>query len=183
MSDLETSGQDTPEPRSPGTLQPPEIGHEKYLRTHSGAARRRILKATNELTDALIRKNTYAYKNINCENQIRVLKVFPGKPGPETKILCCLVTCPLVDQGVPQASQQGSLIRYEALSYCWGEEEPENEVYMFETEEAYKEWRKTDKNGVLLTSLLSISLWITGHFAYKQPLKEKLKFLRNGINK
>jgi len=34
-----------------------------------------------------------------------------------------------------------------------------------------------------LTSLLSISLWITGHFAYKQPLKEKLKFLCNGINK
>jgi hypothetical protein len=34
-----------------------------------------------------------------------------------------------------------------------------------------------------VTSLLSISLWITGHFAYKQPLKEKLKFLRNGINK
>jgi hypothetical protein len=35
----------------------------------------------------------------------------------------------------------------------------------------------------ILTSLLSISLWITGHFAYKQPLKEKLNFLRNGINK
>jgi hypothetical protein len=172
MSDLETSGQDTPEPRSPGTLQPPEIGHEKYSRTHSGAARRRVLKATNELTDALDRKNTYAYKNIDCENQIRVLKVFPGKPGPETKILCCLVPCPLVDQGIPQTSQRGTLIRYEALSYCWGEEEPENEVYMFETEEAYKEWRKTDTKGVLLKPFVS-------HMLIRNNLRDALEQLRS----
>ena len=33
-----------------------------------------------------------------------------------------------------------------------------------------------------VTSRLTISLWITGPFAYKQALKEQLKFLRNKIN-
>lgn len=172
MSDIETSGRDTPEPKRLGALRPPDTRHEKHSRTHSGAARRRILKAANELTDALDRKNTYAYKNINSDNQIRVLKVFPGKPGPETKILCCLVPCPLLDQGIQQTSQRASLIQYEALSYNWGEEEPENEVYMFETEEAYKEWRSRDRKGVLLKTFVSQML-------IRDNLRDALEQLRS----
>ncbi|KAE9380842.1 HET-domain-containing protein [Stipitochalara longipes BDJ] len=176
MSDPETSGQAIPEPKSPGPgLRPPEGRLDKHSRTHSGAARQRILKATNTLTDALDRKNTYAYKNIDCDNQIRVLKVFPPEPGAKTKILCCLVPCPLLGQGVQQTSHLSSLIQYEALSYNWGVEEPENKVYIFGTPEAYDEWRKINKTGALLEHLVS-------HMLIRNNLRDALEQLRSPKN-
>jgi hypothetical protein len=146
MSDLEASGRDTPEPGSPGP------------RRFSGMARKRMLKAVNAITrvlnPALDRKNTYRYKNIICDKEIRVFRIFPGEPG--TKILGCLVPYPLLDQSHQRAPhpyyRYYNLIEYQALSYYWGDEyeHPENAVYPFESVEAYEEWKRTDRKGVLL---------------------------------
>lgn len=162
------SGRDTPEPKSPGSGSlRPELTHS---RSHSGAARRQIAKAVNKLTDALDRKNTYAYKNISCDKEIRVLKVFPGPP--KSKILCCLVPCPLLDPTSQPTSNPANLIPYAALSYFWGEDEPENVVYIFETEDAYKEWTKTDTKGILLEHFVS-------HMLIRDNLRDALEQLRS----
>jgi hypothetical protein len=142
MSDLEVSGRDTPEPGSPGPRR--------------SSARKRMLKAVNAITrvrkPALDRKNTYHYKNIRCDKEIRVFKIFPGEPG--TNILGCLVPCPLLGQSHQRARYPFyyDLIEYQALSYYWGDEyeQPENAVYLFESVVAYEEWKRTDRKGILL---------------------------------
>ena len=175
MSDFVSSEQPPAEPRSPSVgLRPPEGRLEMHSRSQSVAARQRILRATNTLTDALDRKNTYAYKNIDRDKQIRVLKVFPPEPGVEDKILGCLVPCPLIAHGVQQVSSNVDRpIEYEALSYTWGDEQPENKVYLFDTPDAYDDWRKINKTGALLESNF------VSHMLIRNNLRDALEQLRS----
>lgn len=172
MSDFEASGRDTPEPTSPSSL-PPELPHS---RSHSGAARRQIVRAVKKITNALDKKNTYAYKNISYDKEIRVLKVFPGAKG--SKLLCCLVPCPLLDQSQP-TSDPTNLIPYAALSYFWGEDEPKNVVYMFDTEAAYEDWKEKDPNGLLLRPVATRILPVVAHILIRNNLKDALEQLRS----
>lgn len=98
-----------------------------------------------DLGDHGTRVNTYAYKNINYDQEIRVLKIYPGKRG--TRIACRLVRCPLRNpngQLYSDPSEPLPYTPYAALSYYWGEDKAKKKVYMFETDEAYEQW--TDKN-------------------------------------
>jgi Heterokaryon incompatibility protein (HET) len=160
MSDLEASGRETPDP---GTETPLSSHHSGG---QGGAARRRIAKAVNRLTDALDRKNTYAYKNIDCDKEIRVLQLYPG--APRSPLLCCLIPCPLLDQNVQPISIDPKTIPYAALSYYWGDEEPEHEIYIFETPAAYDDWK--DKRAILLP-------WM-GHLLIRNNLRDALEQLR-----
>lgn len=135
MSDPETSGRDAPEPRLNRA--------ETTLGQHQGgAARRRIVDAAIRVVE---RKNTYAYKNISYDQEIRVLKIYPGRPG--TIIACRLVRCPLLDPSGQPYSDHSNPIPYAALSYYWGEDYPKNRVYILDTDKAYEDWK--DKNNSL----------------------------------
>ena len=160
MFELEASGRETPDP---GTETPLSSHHSGG---QGGAARRRIAKAVNRLTDALDRKNTYAYKNIDCDKEIRVLQLYPG--APRSPLLCCLIPCPLLDQNVQPISIDPKTIPYAALSYYWGDEEPEHEIYIFETPAAYDDWK--DKKAILLP-------WM-GHLLIRNNLRDALDQLR-----
>jgi hypothetical protein len=163
MSDLEASGRDTAEAGAEPPLSP--LSHSGG---QGGAARRRIAKAVNRLTDALERKNTYAYKNIDCDNEIRILQLFPG--APRSPLLCCLIRCALLGQNLQPTSNVPNTIPYAALSYYWGDEDPEHEIYIFDTPADYDDWREKDRNGVLLP--------LMGHILIRNNLRDALEQLR-----
>jgi len=144
MSDPETSGRDAPEPR----LNRAETTLGQHQGGHGKAARRRIVDAAHKVVDSVERKNTYAYKNISYDQEIRVLKIYPGRP--ESIIACRLVRCPLLDPSGQPYSDHSEPIPYAALSYYWGEDKPKNKVYILDTDKAYEDWKDKDKKNSLL---------------------------------
>ncbi|TVY71201.1 Heterokaryon incompatibility protein 6 OR allele [Lachnellula suecica] len=66
-----------------------------------------------DLTQEIIRKNEYSYVPLEAQNGIRILHLDAGKD--DDPIQCRLIPCKLDTA-------------YEALSYYWGTDEPENEI-------------------------------------------------------
>ncbi|KAH7400273.1 heterokaryon incompatibility protein-domain-containing protein, partial [Cadophora sp. MPI-SDFR-AT-0126] len=132
-----------------------------------------MLHAANQIRNTLEQRNTYCYKNIDYNNQIRVLKIFPGRPG--TPIHCCLIPCKLFEQTANSSLKISDSVPYAALSYFWGNDEPEEEIRVFATEGGYYEWRKKDMRGVMLqTTMVSCLLIRTNlHNALQQLRSEK----------
>ncbi|KAH6698463.1 heterokaryon incompatibility protein-domain-containing protein, partial [Leptodontidium sp. MPI-SDFR-AT-0119] len=130
-----------------------------------------MLHASNTIRNTIEKGNTYCYKNIDYDNEIRVLKVYPGLPG--SAIICCLLPCPLVDQTLQPALP--SSIPYAALSYCWGSDEAVNKIYFLETDKVYTEWKGPNKNaldGMVRTKMVSCLL-------VGSSLKDALETLRS----
>lgn len=168
MSDPETSGRDAPEPRLI-TFNRAETTLGQRQGGHGGAARRRIVDAANRVVDSVGRKNTYAYKNISYDQEIRVLKIYPGRPG--SIIACRLVRCPLLDPSGQPCSDHSEPIPYAALSYYWGEDKPKNRVYILDTDKAYEDWKEKDKNNSLRS--------FVGNIHIQDNLRAALEHLRS----
>lgn len=172
-SEVEGNAQDALSvPRAPQRAETMQVGHEDLTdgRPNGRIARRRILGALNHLTGVLDKKNTYAYKNIDCDNEIRILNVYPGAPG--TPILCCLVSCPLYDQS--SVCNTRTSTKYTALSYTWGEDLAEHEIYIFDCHESYQLWKEKDKTNSLLP--------FVGRMLVGKNLKEALEQLRSSTD-
>jgi Heterokaryon incompatibility protein (HET) len=144
MSEPEPSGREAVEPRYRLNRAETSLGQHEGGRVT--AARRRIVDAAHRVADSVEKKNTYAYKNISYDQEIRVLKIYPGKPGEIIK--CRLVPCPLLGWDGQPCSDRSELIPYAALSYNWGESKPKNKVYIFDTDEAYEDCT-SNKNIIL----------------------------------
>lgn len=153
--------------------EPAQQGGPWAASGRGGAARQRMLHAANQIRNTLEQRNTYCYKNIDYNNQIRVLKIFPGRPG--TPIHCCLIPCKLFEQTANSSLKISDSVPYAALSYFWGNDEPEEEIRVFATEGGYYEWRKKDMRGVMLqTTMVSCLLIRTNlHNALQQLRSEK----------
>ncbi|KAL2071928.1 hypothetical protein VTL71DRAFT_13163 [Oculimacula yallundae] len=100
----------------------------------SGGAGERWLQAANRMRNINDKRNMYAYKNIDINHEIRVLKLYRGARG--SKIICSLAPCRL---------QPDSPIIYDALSYCWGSDDattndPPSKIYFVDSDEDYAEW-------------------------------------------
>jgi len=143
--------------------------HSPTLGGHGKAAKWQVNKVLNKLTDALEKKNTYAYKNIKCDEEIRVLKLYPGVPG--SPILCCLIPSALHSPGSPLPRDGIESLDYEALSYYWGTDDPQHGIYIFENHEAYVDWKETDKHERLLP-------WV-GQILIRSNLRDALEQLRS----
>ncbi|PVH81292.1 HET-domain-containing protein, partial [Cadophora sp. DSE1049] len=159
---------DTPEVVQP---EPPQQGGAWRADGRGVAARQRMRHAANQARNILQQRDTYCYKNIDYDNQIRVLKIFPGSPG--TPIRCCLIPCKLFNQTVNPGITTGDSIPYAALSYCWGPEKPVEEIRVFATEDDYYEWRRTDVSGAMLQTTMVSCLLI------RTNLHDALQHLRS----
>lgn len=96
------------------------------------------------------KKNTYAYRNIDYDKEIRVLKIYPGEPGEA--INCCFVIRSLLDQHdlLDPFKENLRYIPYTALSYCWGVDKPNKIISIFGTDEAYSMYAKSKILGLFV---------------------------------
>lgn len=164
MSEPETSGRDTPEPIVPNIGRAgTNLG--QLQENQGGAVRQRIRDAAHRVK----RKDTYAYKNINCHQEIRVLKIYPGKPN--AAIMCRLVCRPLFSPSGQPYSDSSEPIQYTALSYYWGEDRNrDNMVFIIDTDEAYENWKDRDSSFLRL---------FAGYIYIRDNLNAALKQLRS----
>lgn len=90
------------------------------------ASRSRLQNAVKTVT----KKNTYAYKNIDADHEIRVLKIYKGKK--DDPLEGRLQTRTLISRNHTE-----NLVDYTALSYYWGEDTAKHPVSMFETDQIH----------------------------------------------
>lgn len=136
--------------------------------SHREAAHRRIVHAVDVFTNVPDTRDRY--KNINYNEEIRVLKVTQARLGHRFFVVLCL----LFDQTLHIAGSAREPTAYAALSYYWGSDEPGHESFMFENGEDYEQWRQTDTPAALETSLTSCLL-------IQDNLKNALKHLQSEI--
>jgi len=134
----------------------------------SEKAQKQILEVRRKFANAKKRKNTYAYKNIDYNNQIRLLKIYPG--AKRDSLACSLIPCRLLDHEVQRPLDYTGCIPYGALSYSWGVNNARNVVHVFDSDDGYETWKKV--KSVLKRDLRS-------QFFVRDNLRDALEQLRS----
>ncbi|KAA8567074.1 hypothetical protein EYC84_010148 [Monilinia fructicola] len=99
--------------------------------------RNRLRNVINSVTPQ--RVGTYVYSDINYNEEIRVLRILPGRR--KSPICCVLMPSSLPDSNKGSNSTLEKL-EYCALSYYWGDDDPEYEVHIYKEPEANSEGSK-----------------------------------------
>jgi hypothetical protein len=138
-------------------------------------ARERIQRLQKHVKDRFkqTKKHTYAYRKIDYNKEIRVLKIY--KDEPDSFIAARLVRHTLSDRTASHRQNSEYSIPYSALSYYWGVGEPANKVYLFPTDDDYEGWKEIPKTPETLPSHLSM----VGHYQVGDNLYAALKVLRS----
>lgn len=79
---------------------------------------------------------TYVYKDINYNENIRVLRIFPGM---KTSPICCVLLPSVLPDANHNINSKLEKLEYTALSYCWGDGDPVDEIYIYKETEANPE--------------------------------------------
>ncbi|PQE25693.1 heterokaryon incompatibility -domain-containing protein [Rutstroemia sp. NJR-2017a BBW] len=94
--------------------------------TGANAVRDRLRSAVRLVTPP--RRGNYVYKDINYNEEIRVLKIIPD-PRPAARLRCLVATISLAETTELLSHKQ---LPYCALSYYWGDDDPTNEILIHE---------------------------------------------------
>ncbi|KAL3418152.1 hypothetical protein PVAG01_09867 [Phlyctema vagabunda] len=162
MSDPEDLGRYSPQQRLPRS----RTGFDPQEGNDAGTTRQRLANAVNQIINRE-QKDSYAYRTIDYQKEIRVLRLYPGAPG--SPILCCLVHRPLLDQLPREISNKNESINYTALSYYWGDEKPKHKIGIFATHNDYEKWK--DKPDFIRHYV--------GHKRIRNNLRDALEQLRS----
>jgi hypothetical protein len=116
---------------SSGSRAEPRIGPLQHrARTwDTGTGATEPARTLRGITRKKIRQkiNTYKYKDIHYDDDIRILKILRGKNGSTLK--CMLFSSNLRQK---QLTSNTTNHEYKALSYWWGDGEPEHPVIMYD---------------------------------------------------
>ncbi|RDW57815.1 hypothetical protein BP5796_12616 [Coleophoma crateriformis] len=175
-SDPETPERsNTPEPtlhRARTNLNAP--GLETGVFEQGDKARRNFRRIANTALNKKPgrKENTYAYKNIDYDRQIRVLKIYRGRVGDALD--CCLLASSLLNTDDLTYLPLSGHIPYIALSYHWGTDDAKYKVYLYASDDAYakvKSWGPTARHGVRLE--------LNSYILIQDNLKSALEALRS----
>lgn len=76
--------------------------------------------------EIVVRERTYKYQELASSDEIRILKIWKGKPGD--KIECSLITGALASSKTKPSTSTAEPLKYQALSYWWGNGQPNKEI-------------------------------------------------------
>jgi hypothetical protein len=90
-----------------------------------------VLDRLREITNRKIitKKGSYRYKNLESEDEIRVLRILRGKHG--SPVQCTLIPTCLPFSGPKPSNSKAETIEYEALSYWWGDSEVTKKILIW----------------------------------------------------
>lgn len=117
------------------------------------------------------KQSDYAYIDIHNDQEIRVLKVYPGYK--ESPLECRLLTCPLLDSQGQPFLEPVAPVPYTALSYHWGEAMETEALHMFHDEDMHTQIKR------LSTEAQSHMLRFVSCFFVKKNLHQALRELRS----
>lgn len=117
------------------------------------------------------KRPSYAYKDIHNDQEIRILKVYPG--DKDSRLECRLLTSPLLDSKGQPFLKTSEEVPYTALSYHWGTTTELDAIYIFNEEDAYTSFKRLSTKGQ------SSMLLFVGCFFVKKNLSRALQELRS----
>jgi hypothetical protein len=105
---------------------------------NAARARERLRSAVQTVIPP--RRGNYIYRDINHDEDIRVLKIIPNR-NPAAKIRCLVATISLAETTGFLSHEQ---VPYWALSYYWGDDDPRNEIFIHEEPESGSDTNRND---------------------------------------
>ncbi|KAF8866141.1 hypothetical protein BDZ45DRAFT_333428 [Acephala macrosclerotiorum] len=100
---------------------------KRVLASETGSTPKRTpqrIKSHNIVT----KQNTYIYKDIDCHREIRLLKIIHG--AADAPLEGMIFTSALPSTSDNKLSSNAQTCTYTALSYHWGQDEPQNQIRM-----------------------------------------------------
>ncbi|KAF7860721.1 hypothetical protein EAF04_008239 [Stromatinia cepivora] len=82
---------------------------------------------------------TYVYKDINYNEDIRVLRILPGR---RSSPICCVLLPSALPDSNSYTNSKVEKLEYTALSYYWGDDDPVHEIHIYKDDEANSEASK-----------------------------------------